>query len=536
MTETPTPSEEKKEETKANVELEYQKGIIDVVLRESKMLTLHPLIDYHPETGLTFGVVFKNPKPKHKNDFKAAVIIHEQVNLLDFEPSGLIVSLPIQLLSMRQRTFELSPNSKYDLLQMIRELQNGGEIEREPIFGVYQDCQKKISYYLFHSDSRWHIFLTCWTISTYCHHLFSPYPNLAAQGGRATGKSTMADLSEGLAWNPSAPASGLRAAPLFRKAESSRPTMIFDATKVDVKDPDIADVFEVVDRNGVVERCVGKNNVPRSFHPFCPKLIVTRYIVPFSDKTIVIRSEAPPDKATLKLYTQRRHEMNTDPTLRVLASNILRSVICNWQKILDAYSEIQQDDVLYGRRFEFWRPFLAVCKVYAPNDYEQLLTLAKENAQTSSKGDVLSDVEDTVIGILLDWKEAHSSTSKNVSFRLKDLTKHVQDALGNNVVRNYRPVQSAVENLHVTRKSYKQSDHITYEFDTDLVEKVANERGVGPPPTKEKEARCHECARLISKDEGRLTVNEHLYCSSCATAIGLGSKISGTSQSQPTEK
>jgi len=523
-----------KEAANPNVDLEYQKRIIEVVLHESERLTLHPLIDHNSEIGLTHGAVFKNPKSERKNDYRAVVIVKKKVKFLDFESSQLDNASAIRLLSRKQRNFTLSKRTKEDLLQVIKEIQNGAEIEREPVLDVYKNCQSKVSYYFFHSDTRWHIFLTCWLISTYCHPLFSPYAHVALKGVRGTGKSATVDLAYGLSYNPQPPSSTLRAAPLFRKAEATRGTMMFDLTKVDVKDPDVSDIFEIIDKTGVIERCLPKSNIPISFRPLCPKLVAARYTLPFSDKTIVIPSEAPPDKATLKVYTERRHEMATDKELAVIASNILRSVICHWQEILDAYNAAQQDDFLYGRRFELWRPFLAVCKVYAPDQYEDLLALAHVNAETATKGDVLSDVEESCLGYLQDWRAA----GKSMAVKLKDLTKHCQEKQGNTIVRNYRIVQSAMENLHVIKKTYKTSDGITYEVDLESAEKVAADRGVLPDiPMKDKGVRCHECGKEVLKDEAKLTTIGHTYCNACLNSLILVAKIIvGTSTKDNTAK
>jgi len=156
-----------------------------------------------------------------------------------------------------------------------------------------------------------------------------------------------------------------------------------------------------------------------------------------------------------------------------------------------------------------WRPLLAVCKAYSPEHYEELLSLAYENAKESEKGDEMSDIEDTLISILLEKYEEEKQT---VTMLLKDLTKKTQDILGNAVVPSYKKVQGAVENLGIKKQKIDSSKGVKYQLDLEKVREIAKERAIT------KEHICPKCNQPIT--EGQETSRDdngniiHKTCSS----------------------
>jgi hypothetical protein len=499
-------------------QLSRQAWIVNRLLSECAHKKVHPIIDYSEKDGLTLGIVFRNPDSE---ELRTIQIIDKKVKFLDIEPFETEKAISTRFLRIDPDSFELSPRTKEDLLQIVKEIQSKAKIDEAPRSDLFNSLLSKIGYYFYHPDERVRISAACWTIMTYMFPLFNVVPNWVLQGIRASGKSTMAELAYLLAWNPTSPSMGLRSAPLFRTIENIRPTVIIDATKIDIKDPEVQDIFEVVEPEGVVYRCVGDDNIPTKFHLFSPKIITVRNSVAFSDKSI----ETVTVNATDPVYTKRRALMRTDKELRSLACGVLRSAVCNWREVHKSYFELEQDDKLNGRRFELWRPLLAVCKIYSPESYEKLLSLAHEDAEHIEKGDVVTDVENALVGYLVDWS-ADTSNATEV-FALKALTSAMQDTLGNATVRNYRIVQSALKNIGVTKKTYHTSEGVQYQIDLNRVREVAGERKiVKHPPPQEDEIVCPRCERNIKK-KGSRYIQEYkaAFCPDCAFAIEFLAKM-----------
>jgi len=228
---------------------------------------------------------------------------------------------------------------------------------------------------------------------------------------------------------------------------------------------------------------------------------MVRQTVPFSAKAIECLTEKAPKGSP---YTKRRKEIPVDPDMKNIVESILRSVICNWKDVYAVYKETKQDNKLFGRRFELWQPFLSVCKVHFPDRYEELLGLAYDDAERAEKGDVTSEVEDALLGYLLEYVE---QGKKSQTFALKDLTTALQEILGAGVVKTYHIVKSSVKNLKISRKTMHSSAGVKYQIDLEKVKTVADERNVQKLEAKEPETErklvdfCHLCGDDLK--EGR---------------------------------
>jgi len=503
-----TPRDEEKEQQKTR-----QQKLIERAIKSLAHVHIHPNIDFHDETGLTFGVVIKdNGKHEKAEEERPVIIMDKEVTMGIFEKDKTEAPISTGISVSKPDFFYMSNRTEYILLLLIKDIQNHAEIEKLPKNEVYNSIRNQARLCLFHPDTRIHIFLASWIIATYLFPMFRVFPNLVLQGERESGKSTACDLATLLAWNPTESSSGLRAAPLFRTVENSRPTVIIDLTKVDIKNLEIADMFEVIDRSGTVPRCVGDEHKPKYFHIYSPRAFAVRNSVSFSDKSIEIITVRTKETS----YTKYKDTMYCNKTLLSLPDQILRSVVCNWREVYKTYLELEQDEVLQRRRFELWRPFLAVCKVYAPEDYEQLLNYAHEDTQRTEKGDLLTSVENVLVGVLLDQ---FPDKTKMKTISLKALTTWVQNVLTKEVVRNWRIVQSAVKNLRMHRREYNTSDGVQYEMDGSLIEKVAKERMIHQfkPPT-ENEVQCNRCHANVDKTQTEKYVfdeNGKVLCMSC---------------------
>jgi len=435
---------------------------IDQELKEAERIELHPYIDYHPETGLTVGAFLQASG-------KILQIIDASVKTVDSE-SLLVEGLNPMIASVRQpSSIGLSKNQLKEMLLVSRELQKGSGITKEAEKNVADLLLQKALHYFYHSDQRWHLAISCFAIVTYYHRLFPILGPLVFQGPRGSGKSTIGTFLRGVCWNPTSLQAGLRSAPLFRSIEASRPTFFADLTKIDLRDADLIDLFEIIEQDGSVKRCVGENNEPTDFYVFCPKIIMVRQTVPFSHKCIECITETAPRGSP---YTERRRFIATDQELKDIRLNLLQMAIFNWRSILAAYEGIQSDEKLYGRRFDLWRPLLAVCKVCYPDRYNDLVSLAYEDTERAEKGDVTSDVEDALLAYFL------MSEDDSKTFLLRDLTEHAQKQLGSQVVKSYHIVASALKNLGLVKKKQSTSDGVKYQIDLAKAHRAASERRI----------------------------------------------------------
>jgi len=452
-----------------------QDEAIDYELEKANSVELHPIIDYHPETGLTIGAFLETPK-------KVIQIIDKKLIATDSESLILEELNPIKVSLKQPSSKGLSRIQFKEILLLAKELKNSNLLARNVDSSVIMANEgektvgnlilQKVPHYFYHSDTRVYLAIACFIIVTYYHRLFSILGHLVFQGIRGSGKSTIGLLLKTLCWNSTSLQAGLRSAPLFRSIEASRPTFFADMTKVDIKDVDLIDLFEVIEQDGSVRRCVGEENEPTDFYVFCPKILMVRQSVPFSHKCIEFITEPAP-KGTQ--YTERRRLIELDQELKNIRFNVLRNMITNWKQVLDAYENLQQDSKLFGRRFDLWRPLLAVCKIYYLDRYDELLKLAYEDAERAEKGDVTSDVEDLLLAYFLSFETIEKQSQM---FYQKDLTKYAQDQLGQSVVRSFHIVASALKNLGVIKRKTKTSSGVEYQVDLVKAHAKANERNI----------------------------------------------------------
>jgi len=438
---------------------------IDYELKMADSIELHPCIDYHPQTGLTVGAFLQTSG-------KILQIIGTNVKMADSETRLIEKGNPMTVSVKEAKIIGMSRNQTKEILLVSRDIQNGFTNTKEAEKTVSDLLLQKALHYFYHPNQRWHLAISCFVIVTYHHRLFPILAHLVFQGLRGSGKTTIGLFLKSVCWNPTGLQTGLRSAPLFRSVEASRPTFFADLTKVDVRDVDLIDLFEVIEQDGSVRRCVGEENEPVDFYVFCPKVLMVRQSVPFSHKSIECVTEPSPKGSP---YTERRRFITVDPELSDIRLNLLRATISNWRSVLAAYEGLQPDDKLFGRRFDLWRPLLAVCKVYYPVRYGDLLNLAYEDAEKAERGDVTSDVEDLFLAYFLVFEV---DKTESQTFALKDLTDHAQKQLGPQIVKSYHIVASALKNLGVVKSKLQTSDGVKYQIDLVKAHSLASERNI----------------------------------------------------------
>ncbi|MEM3766681.1 MAG: bifunctional DNA primase/polymerase [Candidatus Bathyarchaeia archaeon] len=441
--------------------------LIEEEIQKHNQIKLHPLIDFHPTLGLIFGYPLM-PSYPHTSK-KRPCFCGGSLKCFDSTNVRIGDSKSTCISFKEIKNTSLSDIHRSIFLLLARESSNNGGIKFPQKSLIFETLLRKERHYWWHSDDRVYLVIACWIIGTYFHPIFTFYPILIFQGERQSGKTTMLELLRNVCWNPTGRECSLREANLFRKIEGGRHTYIIDITRLSLTEDtkDVVDICENgTEKGGTVSR-VAEDGSSISFEVYGPKAIGTRYNLPFTDKGIVIITE----KATNKEYAKRRASILEDEEWREIIKLIFSSAIGYWQDVVNAYKSIEQTDKLVGRRFNYWAPLLAICKVFAPEHYQKLLLFAEEDSERIEKGDRLSEVEEALLIITMQEKE-----EKMEGYLLKDLTKKVKEILP--WVESWQIVKSALQNLGIVNKIYDTKEGKKYLIDLEKAREKAKARNI----------------------------------------------------------
>jgi hypothetical protein len=441
--------------------------LINSEIERRQSVQLHPVIDFHTETGLSIGTLL-GTHSKSLLFLGTKPFVADLGGLLKEEELAQSVHVIQPRFSVVNRVHSAQ------MLNVAGEFFKTGTIEFPPKNKVFKKVLGGVCHYWYHSENTYYTFVSCWIIATYFYPIFAFFPALRLQGERQTGKTTLLDVFHHLAWNATGKEVALRSADLFRTISDSRVTYLVDITKMSPKNEqyhDIVDIFEAgTESGGIVRRIDKESGEPLEYKIYSPKAVGTRYNLPFESKTIGIITE----KAKDIVYAKRRAEMKFDPKLPETVALLIRAAIKYWPEIVEAYHGVKQTEKLNGRRFNYWSPILAVCKVFAPERYEKLLVLAERDAEENEKGDLLSEVEDAILTVLLTYKCDKDETI--ITILLKDLTEKITDLVP--WVKSWHIVKSALRNLRITKKRYDSSRGIAYQIKLNEAHSKAAERKI----------------------------------------------------------
>jgi len=450
--------------------------VIEDFEERERTISIHPVIDFHEDVGLLLGT----PLPIEDGQGKAVITEDSlfggasALELLNGKP-------PNKELVPREVDFALT-NQKIvrQVMQLVVEMRRDGQIgNKAKSREIFDKVYRKVCHYWYHPDGRWQLALTCWTIGTYFFPLFEAYPIWRAQGERETGKSTSLKVIRLLGWNPTDLETNLRPAPLYRTVEGTRPTYLVDVTKIPKQQmSDLVDVCESgFERDGSVSRCIGDANKPKKFDTYCPKAVSSRRDLPFDAKAIRVFTEAPRDSEKRRKYTERWTRIRTDPEGEEIASDLMRLALTEWDRVLDAYRNAEQDEELMGRRFTIWRPLLAVCRAFAPDREDKLRELAIENAEREQATDFTYDVENAVLGFLLEEIPDEGIDTYAISLTGSgSLTEGVKSIMTQEVP--WQTVRSAAENLKIINKRFDTASGKRYQIDVEKAQERIEARNI----------------------------------------------------------
>jgi len=469
--------------------------LIEHELEQQHAIKLHPLIDYHAETGLTIGALLK-ASSQTLIFAKEKPIIVQIGNCLLEENFAKPISVDYPQWAFLEKTWN------EQILLLASEFYKNKQIEFPAGNEVFERVLQKVSYYWYHSDPRVYTLVVCWIIGTYFHPIFVFYPALNPQGQRETGKSTLLELLRRTCWNPTGREVALREADLFRTIQDSRVTYVADVTRLDPKSKtysEVIDVYETgTEKGGRVRRIDKETGKPVEYQTYGPKAVATRYELPFTAKCIRIITEKAPNKE----YSKRRHELDFDPEWSELVNLLLRAAIKYWPKVVEAYSQVEQTERLTGRPFNYWAPLLAICKIFAPQRYDGLIKLAEEMAELQEKGDRLSEVEEAILAVLLEHP------GETITILLKELTEKVQSIVP--WVKDWHVVKSALNNLGIVKRRYETRDGVCYQIDLNRARQMAEARRI-LQKIPEKQSTQQTSLEEASKQECKATLTEENF-------------------------
>jgi len=445
-------------------------------MEQEDTISVHPVIDFYEDVGLSMGT------PLSIEDGQGKAVITEDslfggasnLELLNGES-------PNKELVAREVDFTLTNESTVSkVMQLVVEMRRDGQIENKTNSGeIFDKVYRKVGYYWYHPNEEWVLALACWIVGTYFFPLFEAYPIWRAQGERETGKSTSLKVIRLLAWNPTDLETNLRPAPLYRTVEGTRPTYLVDVTKIPKQQmSDLVDVCESgFERDGSVPRCIGDANKPKKFSTYCPKAVSSRRDLPFDAKAIRVFTEAPRDNEERMKYTERWTQIRTDPEGDEIMLSLMRLALTRWGDVLSAYRNVEQDEDLMGRRFTIWRPLLAVCRTFAPGREDDLRELAIENAEREQATDFTYDVENAVLGFLLE--EIPEGGIDTYAINLTgdgSLTEGIKSIMTQDVP--WQTVRSAAENLKIVKRKYDTASGKRYQIDVEKAQERIEARNI----------------------------------------------------------
>lgn len=472
---------------------------VEEEIKRLGIVQIHPVIDYYNKIGLLYGVYLQDLR--QTLIFTAENVFKTENGKLEL-PNNPAISISVR----KVRFVDIQPRCLKEMLSIVREIFKGNKIENPSFSKVFSDVFYIIHIYWYHSDPRVYLLFTCWIIGTYFFPIFDAYPILVFQGERESGKSTALWLIWLLAWNPTNPEGALRGADLFRTIESSRQTYLVDITTLSRKAPGYWDVIDTIElgyeKGGVIKRCHPETNKPLKFEVYSPKAVATRSDLPFLPKCIRVITN-PTREAK---YVEVRDRLKQEPKAPIITNMLLRAGLTYHQKVKEAYDSIRQTDKLKGRRFRLWKPLLAICKVFAPDKYNEMLSLAEEDAVTFTVTDEIAEVEDTVLSILL------NNEGETKTMLLKTITNSVKNRLP--WVKSWQLVKTALSNLGVVKRFYKTSEGKKLEIDLKKVREKAEKRGIlqtvkkNPALTQENIQKVFEVLTKLCKEKGMATLQE----------------------------
>jgi hypothetical protein len=315
-----------------------------------------------------------------------------------------------------------------------------GESDLDPLV-TYQRLIDQLDSLIEFQNPTSNDIVCCWVIGTYLYTLFDAYAYLALLGPMGSGKTKLGTIIEELAFNPIR-TSSITPAILFRAVEIAGCTLILDEQDAlqrrSTKDDRLALLRDGYKKGGSVLRTreVGRDDAPRRFHVYSPKVIITTSDIDemLADRCIpihMLRSTGKQGKVLIKEHLDQLHDIRDE--LYGLALEIFQQVRKNYQ-------DPGMAATLNNRQRERWLPLLAIAKVFCPDHLPELEEMALQDVGSN----ILADPIDTAFlkalaGLIVSERGASLAASdiSTKMFNLSDLQYPPQSGLVGRLIKKY---------------------------------------------------------------------------------------------------
>jgi hypothetical protein len=217
---------------------------------------------------------------------------------------------------------------------------------------------------------------------TYVASLFQAVPYLALHGPRGSGKTTVLELLNALAFEPMFSVS-LTPANLFRVLDATGGTLLYDeAETLKGPDPGRQEVVALLNagyRQGARVQRQERNGdgsfVTRSYNCFGPKAIAGIASLPDALASRCIRISMLRDR-------QRRASVrSTDPRWPAIRGDLYGLALSFWSEIAAIRDTDESVGTLSGRQAELWLPLLCLARFHERHGIEDLYTKVRAFAE-----------------------------------------------------------------------------------------------------------------------------------------------------------
>ncbi|MBU3904624.1 MAG: hypothetical protein KJ906_00540 [Nanoarchaeota archaeon] len=284
-----------------------------------------------------------------------------------------------------------------------------------PLQIVYREVANFYKEYIEFQDQRTYPLFSIWSLGTHVFDIFRSYPYLYLIGVKAGGKSKVLTMTSLFAKDPLFTA-GISPAALYRKIEKSRPTILMD--EVESLSRESSDDLRLIaqagyKKGGKVIRCVGKNFEPKEFEIYSPKAFASINV-----PNDIFESRCIP---VIMRRTMNRKIANREIKIDDNFWNNY-NVACNGSivKVKDIIKEVYEkieDEKLFGRDWELWKPLLSIAKVISEDVYTELREYALDVSK-QRKEDESDTVKICVVRCLLELADKDDWYSNKQIFEL----------------------------------------------------------------------------------------------------------------------
>ncbi len=325
--------------------------------------------------------------------------------------------------------------------------------------------------YIYFDDKRLYYIVACWIIGTYMFPIFSYYPYLIIRGEKGSGKGTLLTFLSKTCWNPTSKVVDPSRSSIFRLIECARPTYIIDEYHRVIRSEigeQLAAVLEAgAERDAMVVRTDTESKEVEFFNVYCPKAIASRVELEHEDKGITIIMEKVNDPK----YAKRRKELDLQDFTDLQVELVFLCLITH-DKVFEEYMKLEPTAELTGRYYNIFAPILAIAKVVFPNEFDDLLKYAEEQAKT--KIEIAWEMENRILGTLYANLNYAEQTEFNGKKTLQILLKDLAEMTG----LHHNQVKSALYNLKLVVADRQTSRGKKYYIDVDRLKKLVEDRRI----------------------------------------------------------